>query len=73
MKLPLECFLFLSLHLKESFLKTYFSKDKNEKEHYFKFVTQCYWCETSIANIQGDKIVLHVPIVDRPVKYSLSK
>lgn len=46
MKLLLVYFLFLSLDLQESFLKTCFSKDKNEKEHYFKFVTQCYQCET---------------------------
>lgn len=50
MKFPLWCFLFLSLDLKEGYWKTYFSKDKNEKEHYFKFVTQRNQCETLIAN-----------------------
>lgn len=40
MKLTLECSLLPSLDLKENFLKIHFSKDKKEKEHYFKFLTQ---------------------------------
>lgn len=49
-KMPLGCFLFLSLDLQESFLKTYFSKDKNEKEYYFKFMTKCYRWKTLSIN-----------------------
>lgn len=75
MKLPLDCFLLLPLDLKESFLETYFSKDKKEKDHYFKFVTHSavgVSLKLSIK-LRLTNTVLRLLIMEGAVKYLLSK
>lgn len=75
MKLPLDCFLLLPLDLKVSFLETYFSKDKKEKEHYFKFVTHSVVGVSLKLSIKLrlTNTVLHLLIMEGAVKYLLSK
>lgn len=61
--------------LKRSLPKTYFSKDKMKKEHYFKFVTHSVIGVSIKLSINSgwQKIVPHLLIMETAVKYFLTK